>query len=70
MADEFNLRLPLLGKNNYKLWRASVMAYADEHNLRAILSEVQQPPTTVAQQKQHAQAFRLVTSTLSPDTML
>lgn len=72
MEDNINLRLPILGKNNLRLWRASLQAYAEEHGLTQWI-ETPAPSNIVGDEavkrKHRAQAYRLITSTLSADTL-
>lgn len=69
-----NLRLPPLGKTNYKLWKFSISAYADEHDLLDVLADpapdLATNETEPARREKRSQAVRLITFTMTPEILI
>lgn len=70
--DNHQVQIPQLTEANYKIWRVTLMSYAEEYEIAAYLTG----PPAVGEEAQQAhakkkeQALRLITATLTPTTLI
>lgn len=73
MTETVHIPLPQLTTKNYRTWKISITAFADEHELEQFITGKPTVPTEPTQLKAHkkkrGQAVRLLISTISQDFM-